>query len=188
MRRFLSLVLFASLGSSSLPLFAESHNLAEYPLRIHIYRRNETTFYRGHMAEEAKGEGRANLFEGGEPKGVDFQFDCDTKLQTSSGFETFPAKWKKPGQELVILQPQFGKSSYDTCRLKVMVKDFVYYLRNGVLNSEPSDVFKQWMVKHEYDPEHGKSTPLQTAPPATGQPGAAAPVNSPATQPAPPPQ
>jgi hypothetical protein len=157
-------LLFVTLAAAAPALHAESHNPADYPLRIHIYRRSETTFYHNRQAEEAKGEGRANLFENGEPKGIDFQFECDTRLQTSSGYETFPAKWKKPGQELVILQPQFGKSGYDTCRLKVMVKDFVYVSRNGNLNSEPADVFKQWMRKHDYDPEHGRNIPVQVAP------------------------
>jgi hypothetical protein len=59
---------------------------------------------------------------------------------------------------------QFGKTSYDACRLKVLVKDFVYISHNGVLNTEPVDVFKQWMAKHDYDPEHGKNTPLRTTP------------------------
>ena len=189
MRNFLPVMMFASLVSVTSAIHAESHNPADYPLRIHIYRRNETTFYRNRQTEEAKGEGRANLFEGGEPKGVDFQFECDTKLQTSSGYETFPAKWKKPGQELVILQPQFGKNGYDTCRLKVMVKDFVYVTRNGNLNSEPISVFKQWMTKHDYDPEHGKNTPTPMTPAETNQTGAVPPPgNTPPTQSAPPPQ
>jgi len=164
MRHLFTLMVFASLAGTAPSLYAESHNPADYPLRIHIYRRSETTFYHNRQAEETKGEGRANLFEGGEPKGLDFQFECDTKLQTSSGFETFPAKWKKPGQELVVLQPQFGKNSYDTCRLKVMVKDFVYVARNGNLTTEPAAVFEQWMKKHEYDPEHGKNMPIQVSP------------------------
>jgi hypothetical protein len=164
MRRSIFFAVCALVGSFTPAVQAESHNPADYPLRIHIYRRNETTFYHNRQTEEAKGEGRANLFEGGEPKGVDFQFECDTKLQTSSGFETFPAKWKKPGQELVILQPQFGKNGYDTCRLKVMVKDFVYVAHNGNLTTEPASAFKQWMAKHEYDPEHGKNIPTQMTP------------------------
>jgi hypothetical protein len=178
MRRPILFVICVSIASFAPVVQAESHNPADYPLRIHIYRRNETTFYHNRQAEEAKGEGRANLFEGGEPKGLDFQFECDKKLQTSSGFETFPAKWKKPGQELVILQPEFGKNSYDTCRLKVLVKDFVYVSHNGNLSSEPVETFKQWMTKHEYDPEHGKETPTQSA--------SAAPANAPAPSTAPP--
>lgn len=170
-----AIVLFAPV------IWAESHNPADYPLRIHIYRRNETTFYHGHEAEEAKGEGRANLFEGGEPRGLDFQFECDKKLQTSSGYETFPARWKKTGQELVILQPEFGKAAYNTCKLKVMVKDFVYVSHQGNLSTEPADTFKEWMAKHNYDPEHGKETPTRTAP----EPGTTTPT---APQPAPQPQ
>jgi hypothetical protein len=183
MRRLLSLVILTSFALP-LTMHAESHNPADYPLRIHIYRRNETTFYRNRQEDEAKGEGRANLFEGGEPKGIDFQFECDQKLQTSSGYETFPAKWKKPGQELVILQPRFGENSYDTCHLKVMVKDFVYVTRNGNLNSEPTALFKQWMMKHEYDPEHGKNTPILIAP----APGTPAPGGAPAAPSSAPPQ
>lgn len=140
---------------------AESKNPADYPLRIHVFRRSETTFYVHRATDEVKGEGRANLFENGEPKGVDFQFDCDQKLQTSSGAETFPARWKKPGEELVVLQPQFGKAnSYTTCKFKVQMKDFAYFSHNGTLNTEPVADFKAWMVKHDYDPEHGKTVPV----------------------------
>ena len=146
---------------------AESHNPADYPLRVHVFGRSQTTFYHNRQAEEAKGEGRANLFEGGEAKGIDFQYECDHKLQTSSGFETYPAKWKKPGAELVILQPEFGKpGSFDTCHLKVMMKDFTYLMRNGSLASEPTNVYKDWMLKHDYDPEHDKNMPTQNAPAA----------------------
>ena len=180
MRRFLSLVLFALTAASAL---AESHNPADYPLRIHIFKRSETTFYHHRVEEEAKGEGKANLFENGDPRGIDFQFECDNKLQTSSGPETFPAKWKKPGEELVILQPRFGSGGYDTCKLKVIVKEYAYYSHNGSLSTEPVAAFKQWMNRHDYDPEHGKNgtftgnaTPDQTNSPA-------APARSPAATP-----
>ena len=179
MRRSIVFTICALIGSVTPAVHAESRNPADYPLRIHIYRRNETPFYHNRQTEEAKGEGRANLFEAGEPKGLDFQFECDKKLQTSSGYETFPAKWKKPGQELVILQPEFGKSSYDTCRLKVLVKPFVYVSHDGNLSTEPVETFRQWMTKHEYDPEHGKDMPTRTTPPTTAPPGTPAPETAP---------
>lgn len=47
-------------------LHAESKNAADYPLLIHILGKNQTTFYHNRNAEEAKGEGRANLFENSE--------------------------------------------------------------------------------------------------------------------------
>ena len=71
-----------------------------------------------------------------------------------------------------------GENGYDTCRLKVMVKDFVYITRNGNLTTEPADLFKQWMTKHDYDPEHGKTTPQPTAPAVSGQVPNAAPGSS----------
>lgn len=110
--------------------------------------------------EETKGDGRANLFQNGEARAVDFSFDCDQKLRASFGYETYMAKWKKPGQELVLLVPVFGKSnSYFTCNLKTDVKDFAYASKDGKMNSEPVEAFKKWMANHDYDPEHGKDTP-----------------------------
>lgn len=163
MRRWAIAAIFVT---TSLFCSAQSSKLADYPLRIHIFGRNETTFYHMRMTEEAKGEGRANLFENGEARGVDFQFNCPQRLETSSGFETFPAKWKKPNQELEVLLPQFGKTDkYDKCKFEVQMKDFAYLRQhNGVLGTEPVEQFKEWMVKHDYDPEHGKNTPTQNPP------------------------
>jgi hypothetical protein len=171
MRSFLIALAILALPTLSL---ADKKRPADYPLRIHIFRRSETTFYRMRVAENAKGEGRANLFENGQPHAVDFQFNCTNQLPTSSGFETFPARWKKPNRELEVLIPEFGKQdSYDTCKLEVLLKDFAYVARNGVLGTESVDAFKQWMVKHEYDPEHGKSTPTRVAPSPAAAPSPA---------------
>src|ERR1051325_3427548 len=100
MRRYFIGFAFLALATLS---FADKKNLADYPLRVHIFGRNETTFYHMRVAENAKGEGRANLFENGQARGIDFQFNCSDRLPTSSGFETFPARWKKPNRELEVL-------------------------------------------------------------------------------------
>jgi hypothetical protein len=145
--------------------WAESKNIADYPLRVHIFRRDETSFYHRRYMDEAKGEGRANLFENGEAHGVDFSFDCGEKIKPSFGYETYPAKWHKPGRELTVLFPVFGKAGqYFTCNVKTDVKDFAYTARDGRMGSETVAEFKQWMVKHDYDPEHGKDQPTRTAP------------------------
>jgi hypothetical protein len=169
--------MFASVALATIAL-AAGKNLADYPLRVHVFGRNETTFYHMRAAEEAKGEGRANLFENGEARGMDFQFDCSKRLMASSGYESYPARWKKPSQQLEVLIPEFGKdNSYSTCLFKVQMKDFAYLRHNGVLNTEPISAFKDWMAKHNYDPEHGKNTPTpNTAAPAG--PPAPAPSNS----------
>jgi hypothetical protein len=158
-------------------LNAESKNPADYPLRIHIYGRDQTTFYHNRNIDESKGDGRANLFENSEAKGVDFSYECSEKLKPSFGYETYPAKWKKPNQELVVLLPIFGRSNaYVTCNLKTEIKDYAYAAQNGRMNSEPTPQFKAWMVKHDYDPEHGKNTPTKADPPP------AAPAQPPAPQ------
>jgi hypothetical protein len=146
-------------------LFAESKNPADYPLRIHIFGRDETNWYRFHAVEDSRGEGRANLFENNQVHGLDFNFDCAQKLKSSFGYETYPARWKKPGKELVVLLPVFGKTgSYFTCDLNTDMKDFTYFRHNGNLESEPMEQFQAWMVRHDYDPIHGKDVPLKTQP------------------------
>jgi len=154
-----AVVAMALLGASAVQ--AESKNPSDYPLRLHIFGRNETTFFHNRQADEAKGDGRANLYEGGEPKAVDFNFDCDHKLRASFGYETYPAKWKKPGRELVVLMPVFGQAgSFFTCTFHTDVKtDYAYGIKDGSMRSEPATQFKAWMVKHNYDPEHGKNMP-----------------------------
>jgi hypothetical protein len=167
----LTAALSLSLLIAPTALHAESKNAADYPLRIHIYGRNQTTFYSNRYADEAKGDGRANLFEGGEAKGVDFSFDCSEKIRASFGYETYPAKWKKPGQELVVLLPVFGKSgSFFTCNFKTDVKNFAYNAHEGKMGQESIDKYKAWMVKVNYDPEHGKDVPVKPAPDTAAAP------------------
>ncbi len=161
MRRILALCACFLFVAAS--LYADSKNLADYPLRVHVFSRNETTFYHNRYPDEAKGEGRANLFENGTPHGLDFSFDCSQKLKSSFGYETYPAKWKKPGKELTVLLPVFGKTGdYFTCTLKTDIKDFAYTSHEGKIGSEPVDAFKAWMGRHDYDPEHGKNIPTRS--------------------------
>ena len=156
----ISKIIALSLLLTPAALLADSKNPADYPLRIHVFSRNQTTFYHNRNEDEAKGEGRANLFENSEAHGVDFTFDCDQKLKNNFGYETYPAKWKKTGQELTVLLPVFGKANtFFTCNLKTDLKDFAYFSHNNTLSSEPVADFKDWMVKHNYDPEHGKQVP-----------------------------
>jgi hypothetical protein len=73
-------------------LNAESKNPSDYPLRVHIYGSDQTTFYHNRNLDESKGEGRASLFENGEARGLDFSYECWAKLKPSFGYETYPAK------------------------------------------------------------------------------------------------
>lgn len=153
---------------------AGGHNAADYPLRVHIFNFNSHSHYYERSVEYVDGEGRANLYENGEPRGFDFSYRCGERLRGSAGFETYMARWKKPGRALEILEPRFGNpGAMDSCELKVDMKDTVYYRHNGGLDEEPAAVFKKWMDKHQYDPEHGKNEPVAPVPEAGSAPAPA---------------
>jgi hypothetical protein len=164
------LSVFAGCFVLSTAVLAGGHNAADYPLRVHIFQYNGHSHYAYHSLDMVDGEGRANLYENGEPRGFDFSYHCMDRLRTSAGFETYMARWKKPGKEIEILLPVFGKpGAMEGCSLLVDMKDNMAYARhNGLLGEEPSAKFKEWMIKHDYDPEHGKNEPVSTAPASAG--------------------
>jgi hypothetical protein len=152
---------------------AAGHNIADYSLRVHIFQFNSHSHYYQRSLDAVDGEGSANLYENSEPRGFDFSYHCGERLMVSHGYETYPARWKKPGQTLEILQPVFGKpGAFESCELKVEMKESAYYKHNGLLNEEPAAVFKAWMEKRQYDPEHGKTEPQPAPAPAAGAPAA----------------
>ncbi len=94
-----------------------------------------------------------------------------------------------------MLMPVFGKSgSYFTCNFKTNVKDYAYWSHDGRMGSESPAEYKAWMVKHDYDPEHGKNMPVKlqadapASAPAGVTSGASSPTPAPAASPAAPPQ
>ena len=141
-----------------------AHNPAEFPLRVHIFGHNGVSHY--HWAGEltdVDGEGRANLYENGQPRGFDFHYECESRLMNSVGYDTLPARWKKPNVELEVLLADTGK----TCKFHVAMKDgLVYRKHDGQILESPADKFKAWMDKYQYDPEHGKELPVTEEQPA----------------------
>ena len=189
MRRVLVSCLLGMLGSIliSTSASAGTRNPADYPLRVHIFEFNGYShYYRPggvtNSLNNVDGEGRANLYENSEPRAIDFRYSCSQRLMVSPGFETYLARWKKPSRELEILLPVLGgkPGEMNTCDLKVNVKpESAYSRHNGPLSEEPAEVFKAWMVKYQYDPEHGKNEPVRPAQPV--QTGDAAKATSPAS-------
>jgi hypothetical protein len=172
------------LGTSMLN--GESKNIADYTLRLRIYSKSATNFYSRTVVEESKGDGRANLFEGDDVHGVDFNYACDEKFNASFAYETYPAKWKKPGQVLTVLLPVFGKANtYFTCNFNTAVRDTAYTRNNGLMSEEPPEMYKAWMVKHDYDPVHGKNIPKNLSAAEQAQQNGPPPAAAPATPPAP---
>ncbi|MDR3751475.1 MAG: hypothetical protein P4K94_08325 [Terracidiphilus sp.] len=152
----------------SITAFASKLNASDYPLRVHIFNDSgRSHYYYGYRYSSGSlssvdGEGRANLYENGMPEAFDFSYRCHVQLMFSMGFETYMARWKKRGQTLELLLPEMGHpDKADLCELQVMMKDGVaYYKHNALMGSEPSAKLKEWMVKHQYDPEHGLNDPI----------------------------
>ncbi|MBV9759185.1 MAG: hypothetical protein JO340_01360 [Acidobacteriaceae bacterium] len=140
-------------------------NVADFPLRVHLFQVSQHShYYRGQM-DFVDGEGRANLYENSEARGFDYSFRCGERLMTSSGFETYLARWKKPGRELELVLPVMGNpNAAKSCSLKVELKNSVYLRHNGSLEQEPVAAYKAWMEKHQYDPEHGRNEPVNLTP------------------------
>ena len=79
--------LIAGCLSISIAASAGKPNVADFPLRVHIFGLNGTAHYYARSLDSVDGEGRANLYENGEPRGFDFSYDCADRLRVSPGFE-----------------------------------------------------------------------------------------------------
>lgn len=162
----------------TLPAFAQSTKKADYPLRLHIFAEDPLAAYRGKVEESLSGKGRANLFEKGMPHAVDYTYACPDKVRPTQGADTYPAKWKTPGQELVVLMPSTTKQGeFFPCTFHTQVRTFAYISTNGIIGQESAQDFKAWMTKHQYDPEHDKdAVDMERATPPTDKSAAPPPA------------
>jgi|GEM_PF-1162604 len=181
-------VLISSLGGLIVFLliaptaWAGKFNPAEFPLRVHIIYRNGVRHYDrpgGYGAasslDQVDGMGGADLFENGQPLGFDFNYSCGQPITSMPGYETFMARWKKPDRVIEILMPVMGgkPGEMNSCELNVSMKqDTVYVRHNGGVTEEPAAKFKEWMVRHQYDPEHGLNVPINAPAEPPAQNGA----------------
>jgi hypothetical protein len=177
MRRFLNSGL-CGLGVCLLlatAAWAAKWGAADFPLRVRIFQFNAHSHYYYRSLDAVDGEGRADLFENGQPLGFDFGYECGSRIMVSAGYETYMARWKKPGRELEILLPVLGgkPGEMNSCDLQVTLKqDSVYVRHNGLMSEEPAAKYKSWMIKHQYDPEHGLNEPVNAAAEPPAQNGA----------------
>jgi hypothetical protein len=144
---------------------------ANYPLRVHVMKFNaqqrETRDSKSDsgLSDYVSGMGVADLFENGEPRGFQFTFSCIGGMKASGGYGTFPARWKKRDKTLEILLPETGKPwNMRACELHAeIMPGLVFYWRKGALAEEAANVLKEWMVKHQYDPEKDMNDPVMAA-------------------------
>jgi hypothetical protein len=142
---------------------------ADYPMRVLVFRnaiqprhQRESKNLDNDGPDFVDGMGVADLFENGTPSAFEYTYSCIEGMRASSGYETFPAKWKKREKTLQILLPRPGKPwDYVTCDLRAEMRDgSAFYWKDDAVAMEGAAAFKDWMVKHQYDPENDKNDPV----------------------------
>jgi len=170
---------FAGLMAFTAVVQAKGPDATDYPLRVHVLKNlaSARPDRGGKFAAESPGSmigaGAADLFEGGEPMGFQFKFSCSVPLRPSEGYATYPARWKKQDKTLEVLLPERGKPwNLNPCDLQVQPRPGLAYFwdpEEDRVVEESAAKFKDWMVKHRYDPEKDLDFPLDPAPEAGGQ-------------------
>jgi hypothetical protein len=153
------------------PAHAARHDADGYPLRVHIMkitaqpRNSRNGKHLSDSPDYVDGMGVGDLFENGQPQALQFSYSCIDGLKSSSGYGTFPARWKKKDKTLEILQPETGKpENLESCDLHTeLMPGTAFYWKSGSLSQEPATVLKAWMVKHQYDPEKDRNDPVLAA-------------------------
>jgi len=144
------------------PAHAAARNPEDYPLRVHIYDKQQ---HRNKRFHTNIGHGRGNIIEGNQINGMEYAFDCIDSFQTSEAGEDYPAKWKKPGLTLELLMGVIGSDTKTrTCELQVALKEYVFAKVNGKLvHLSPQEYFAresaraerdQALAPHDVDPSH----------------------------------
>lgn len=168
MRIFLFFAITVASANLMLPSASASPDPAKYPLRIHIFRyvNSHSDIREPNRISDPKryikGMGQADLFEGGEPVGFQFNYECLVAMRASGGYGTFPARWKKRGKTLEILLPSAGLSgNVDGCDLQADLRPgLVYFWKNREVAEEAATLLKQWMLAHKFNPEQSYEDPL----------------------------
>jgi hypothetical protein len=179
-RSFFLLVLSVVAGCLALSADARAAgpDPSNYPLRVHVLKfvsrtaqpKNKTTT--SDDPNYTDGMGIADLFENGQPRGFEFNYSCTEPMKASGGYGTYPARWKKREKTLEILLPRVGKPwELQTCDLNAeLISGLVFVWNNDKVAEESAAAFRDWMVKHQYDPENGKDEPVILAGESTDGP------------------
>jgi hypothetical protein len=172
-----------ALGLIGFCLFPATRSFAkdadDFPLRVVIFRNTE----HGRHTREFKsfnetqdyldGIGQADLFENSMPVAFEYNYSCMPGMRISGGYEAFPARWRKRDKTLEILVPEPGKPwNNESCVLHATMQPAMvfYWSDDDDVMQEPAAKFKEWMVKHQFDPENGKVMPIEADPAAAPPP------------------
>jgi hypothetical protein len=104
------------------------------------------------------GEGRGDLVSPPtSTQGLTFQYDNCVRVRVHPGFQSLPARWKKPGRKLEVLIPSddipvSGRPLPPVkCSFTVILHDFVYLLlRNGKLIEVSQELYQEKPALREF--------------------------------------
>jgi hypothetical protein len=150
-------VLMLLLLSLSVSTAIAAPKLTDYPLRVRIFHEHwGTEYYEGGWGSVYPGGyhgyGEANVIDGDHINGMKFTFECSDHFTANDSDESYPAKWRKQGQEIEMIGQMIGSNSVHKCIMKTTLKDTVYYRHNGELMLLSQEQFKQRQIKAaEYD-------------------------------------
>ncbi len=104
-----------------------------YPLRVRILERNTSR----RAGEVVRMWGRADLIDGKQEQGFDFESDSSDLIMVSHGDELYSARWKKQDRQLEILVSKIGTGKSNKCVLKADLKPYIYIFENGTIVTKP---------------------------------------------------
>ena len=105
----------------------------------------------GDDAPVFSGDGKADLVSPPSlAQGLTFHYDDCSRIRMRPGFQSLPARWKRPGQKLEVLVPSDDIPANGRplppvrCTFTVAVKDFIYLLMptGAILQVSPDDYWK----------------------------------------------
>ena len=116
------------------------------------------------------GSGRADLVTPPSAiQGFSFQYEGCSRIRVFPGFQSLPARWKKPGSKLEVLIPTDDVPEHDRvtaparCTFTITLHDFVYLrLSNGAILQVAQDAFWKKPVLRVF--LSGGAAPLETQP------------------------
>jgi hypothetical protein len=145
-------ILFALTLLTSAAGASASINLDNYPLRVQIFKEHVGSEgfidWGGYYPTGYHGYGEANVRDGNQVNAMKFVFECSDHFTSTDSDEAYPARWKKPGQEIELVALIVGTTNMHKCVMKTTLKDTVYVPIDGRLHLLTQEEYQQRLDNH----------------------------------------
>lgn len=125
-------------------------NLADYTLEVSILDQPSFTTHTFSGVYEYTVSGHANLQEGNAIFGIDYSYECNTRLVPNPPTTPYRAKWLKPQVRIRIIAGVIGEpNKYSECDVKTTVRDGVYVRQAGQAVLISRAEFDHWQEERQ---------------------------------------